>query len=251
MSVFIAIIVGVLGAIIASFVGVVAERVYTGQSWSRDRSRCDSCAAPLGPLDLVPVLSWLSQKGRCRLCGARVSVAHSVRELTFALLFVLGYLTLGLSWLFFLYILLVGVLGFIVIYDLRHTVIPPPASLALVLISLVYAVCAAGTTGAFGGALLGAGLVGGAFFLLYALSRGRAMGLGDAPVAFALALFASPYAFSGLLFSFWIGAIVGVLILLLRRGGPRMGIEVPFAPFLAIGFLLAYFVQWNPLVVIL
>ena len=40
---------------------------------------------------------------------------------------------------------------------------------------------------------------------------------------------------------------MGVLILVLRRGGPRMGIEVPFVPFLAIGYLLAFFTQWNPL----
>jgi prepilin signal peptidase PulO-like enzyme (type II secretory pathway) len=73
------------------------------------------------------------------------------------------------------------------------------------------------------------------------------MGLGDAPVAFSLALLVgSAYAFAGLIFSFWIGALFGIGLLLARRGGPTMGIEVPFVPFLAAGFLLAYFTQWNP-----
>jgi prepilin signal peptidase PulO-like enzyme (type II secretory pathway) len=50
----------------------------------------------------------------------------------------------------------------------------------------------------------------------------------------------------GILFSFWIGALFGIAVLLRRRGGPTMGIEVPFVPFLAAGFLLAFFTQWNP-----
>jgi prepilin signal peptidase PulO-like enzyme (type II secretory pathway) len=85
------------------------------------------------------------------------------------------------------------------------------------------------------------------FFLLHVLSSGRAMGLGDAPVALALSLMAGTQAIAGLLFSFWIGALYGIFVLSTRRGGPRMGIEVPFVPFLALGFLLALFTAWNPL----
>jgi prepilin signal peptidase PulO-like enzyme (type II secretory pathway) len=98
-----------------------------------------------------------------------------------------------------------------------------------------------------GTTLFTAGMIGLAFLLLHLLSGGRAMGLGDAPVALSLSLLCAPYAFSGVLFSFWIGAIIGIAILVMRRGGPRMGIEVPFVPFLAAGYLLAYFIQWNPL----
>jgi prepilin signal peptidase PulO-like enzyme (type II secretory pathway) len=73
------------------------------------------------------------------------------------------------------------------------------------------------------------------------------MGLGDTPVAFALSLLAGREAIAGVMFSFWIGAVIGILILVFRRGGPKMGIEVPFVPILAAGFLLALFSQWNPL----
>jgi prepilin signal peptidase PulO-like enzyme (type II secretory pathway) len=76
------------------------------------------------------------------------------------------------------------------------------------------------------------------------------MGLGDAPVALALALLAGPgLALAGLLFSFWIGALVGIAILVSRPKGHRMGIEVPFVPFLAAGYLLAFFTRWNPLTI--
>ena len=91
-------------------------------------------------------------------------------------------------------------------------------------------------------------IIGIAFFLLHVLSGGRAMGLGDAPVAFALSILVGSSAVPGILFSFWVGGVVGVLILVFRRGGPKMGIEVPFVPFLAIGYILAFFTQWNPLI---
>ena len=71
------------------------------------------------------------------------------------------------------------------------------------------------------------------------------MGLADAPLSFGLAILVGPIAFSGFIFSFWIGAILGIAMLLRRPAGSRMGIEVPFAPYLAAGFLLAYFTQWN------
>jgi prepilin signal peptidase PulO-like enzyme (type II secretory pathway) len=64
---------------------------------------------------------------------------------------------------------------------------------------------------------------------------------------FALSLFVGSQAISGLLFSFWIGALFGIILLLVRRGGPTMGIEVPFVPFMALGYLLAYITQWNAL----
>jgi leader peptidase (prepilin peptidase) / N-methyltransferase len=97
-----------------------------------------------------------------------------------------------------------------------------------------------------------AGVIGSGFFLLHYFSKGRAMGLGDSPVALALALVTGgSLAIAGLLFSFWIGAVVGIGILVATPKGHRMGIEVPFVPFLAAGYLLAYFTQWNPLLLTL
>jgi prepilin signal peptidase PulO-like enzyme (type II secretory pathway) len=71
------------------------------------------------------------------------------------------------------------------------------------------------------------------------------MGLADSPLSFGLSLLVGPVALTGFVFSFWIGAVVGIVLLLQRPVGSRMGVEVPFAPFLAAGFLLAYFTQWN------
>lgn len=248
MGTIIALSLALLGAVLASFLAVVAERVYTGESWVKGRSRCNSCAEHLESRDLVPVFSWVLAKGRCRRCGARVPVLYVVAEATLGVVFVLGYFALGLTLSLFLFLLIASVLTFIVLYDLRHTVVPVFASNALLVLCILYALLAAKDASSLGSTLLMAGLIGLFFFLVYALSRGRAMGLGDAPIALALALFVGgTLALPGFLFSFWIGGIVGIAILVSRPKGRRMGIEVPFVPFLAAGYLLAFFTQWNPL----
>jgi leader peptidase (prepilin peptidase) / N-methyltransferase len=246
-SMIIALSFGILGAIVGSFVGVVAERMNTGQSYLSGRSRCNSCARFLTPLDLVPVISWLLSKGKCRTCKARVPASYAVLELSLGVLFALSYLTLGLGIPLALFLLSIATLAFIVVYDLRHTIVPPSASTALVVLSLLYLLLSAPSVSALGASLMTAGIIGAGFLCLHVFSNGRAMGLGDTPVALGLSFLVAPYAFSGVLFSFWIGALYGVLVLVLRRGGPKMGIEVPFVPFLALGFLLAYFTGWNPL----
>lgn len=236
-----------LGAVGASFAGVVAGRLHTGESFLTGRSRCDSCSRMLSSLDLVPVLSWLLSRGRCRSCGSRVSAAYPAFEAALGIVFALAYGALGLSAALLAFLAACFVLASLVLYDLRHTVVPPALSALLAAACILAAWLSAPSVHAFGGALVAGAVIGLGFLAAHALSSGRVMGLGDAPVAFSLAVLASPYAFAGLLFSFWSGAVIGIALLFRVRGGPRMGIEVPFVPFLAIGFLLAYFIQWNPL----
>ena len=236
-----------LGAVLASFTGVISERIYTGQSWWKGRSRCNSCRRTLDALDLVPVFSWLFHRGRCRTCKSKVPAMYMLFEAVLGSLFVLSYVTLGLTIQLLVFLLVLLVLTFIVYYDLRHTIVPWGSSITLGILAICFALLRAPSLSSFGYSVMVAGIIGFAFFLLYALSKGRAMGLGDTPVAFSLSLLVGGAAVPGLLFSFWVGGVVGVLILVLRRGGPKMGIEVPFVPFLAIGYLLAFFTQWNPL----
>lgn len=241
-----------LGAIIASFVAVVAERLHTGQSWVGGRSSCNSCSVLLSARDLVPVFSWVSAGGRCRACRARIPLAYTLGEALLGIVFALAYLKLGLSLALIVLLALFSVLFFIVLYDVRHTVVPTVASTLLIVLALVYAFLVSGGLVHLGQTLVVAGGIGLAFFLLYFFSRGRAMGLGDSPVALALALMTGgSLALAGLLFSFWIGAVIGIGILVAAPKGHRMGIEVPFVPFLAAGYVLAYFTQWNPLLLTL
>ena len=237
-----------LGAIIGSFVLVVAERLHTGASWVSGKSRCDSCSYDLAPRDLVPIFSWLINRGRCRNCASLLSPRYIGAEVALGALFVLSYAYLGLTVRLPFLLLSMALILAIVIYDFRHTIIPLQFSLLLIASSLIYVILGYPDAAALGLTLLVAGTIGLAFFLFWFVSLGKLMGLGDAPVAFALSLLlGGSAALSGLIFSFWIGAVIGIAILLRLPPGRRMGVEVPFAPFLAAGFLLALFTGWNPL----
>ncbi len=173
---------------------------------------------------------------------------YALGELTVGGLFTLSYIKLGLSLPLVPLLLALSTLTFIVLYDLRHTVVPTISSSLLIVFSLLYAVTSSGGREQLGLALMMAGAIGLLFFIIHAASKGRAMGLGDSPVALALTLLVGgSLAIPGLLFSFWIGAVIGIVILATTPKGHRMGIEVPFVPFLAAGYLLAFFTQWNPL----
>ncbi len=235
-----------IGAILASFVGVIVERVNTGASWTTDRSRCDSCAIELTARDLIPVVSWLITRGVCRSCGSRIPVRLLVIEASMAAFFFAGYQMIGLTWALPFFFLSLLLLLFIVLYDIRHTIVLIVPSVAFIASALVYQLLA--NPAALGLTLLFAGLAASVFLLFHLGSRGRAMGLGDAPVVLGLSLLAGASAtIPGVLFSFWIGAVYGLVVLARTPKGHRMGIEVPFVPFLALGFLLALYTGWNPL----
>ena len=237
-----------LGAIIASFVGVIVARLNTGESFLVGRSRCDACAEPLQPHMLVPILSYFVSGGRAHCCGARISAYAPLMEFMLGGLFVLTYLMLGLVGALPFMLLSLAILLALVLYDLLHQILPPLLLAVFVASAWVTCFLSASSLAVFFTTFLTAFLIASSLALIHFLSRGRAMGLADTPLAFGLALLVGPSAFPGFVFSFWIGALIGIVVLARRPRGSRIGVEVPFAPFLAAGFLLAYFTQWNPFI---
>ncbi|MBI4088649.1 prepilin peptidase [Candidatus Kaiserbacteria bacterium] len=237
-----------LGAVVASFVGVVVARFNTGQSFFLGRSRCDACAASLSLRQLVPIFSFIASRGRARCCGAYLSPLAPLSELLLGVLFVLAYQALGFSYALPLMLTAFSTLLALVLYDLAHRILPFPLLAVFVAISALTGLTLAASPGAFLSTAVTALFL--SLFLagIHVASRGRAMGLADAPFAFGCALLVGSAALPGFIFSFWIGAPIGIVLLLQRPRGSRMGVEVPFAPYLAAGFLLAYFTQWNPFV---
>jgi leader peptidase (prepilin peptidase) / N-methyltransferase len=236
-----------LGAIIASFIGVLVARLNTGHAIVNGRSRCDACDTRIPPIMLVPVVSYLFAGGRARCCGAQISLWSPVSEVLLGALFVLSYLQLGLTVALPLLLVALCLLLALVSYDIQHQILPPTLLYPFVALALVQRFLLEVSIGDFFFQLAIAGGIGFFFLALHVLSRGRAMGFADAPLAFGLALLVgAPYALPGLAYSFWIGAAIGITILLRRPRGSRMGVEVPFAPFLAAGFLLSLFIiKWN------
>ncbi len=235
-----------LGAIIASFVGVVVSRYGTGQSILSGRSRCDACGRTLDALALVPFVSYVVLRGRAACCGARISPSSTVAEALLGALFALAYAAIGPTLALLCMLIALASLLAIVEYDLMHQIIPPPFLAVFLPASFAVGALEAPSLALLGISAAIAFAFAFFFALLHFLSAGRLMGLADIPLVFGLALLTGPAALAGFVFSFWIGAVIGIVILLRRPRGSRMGTEVPLAPFLAAGFLLAYFTAWNP-----
>ncbi len=237
-----------LGAVLASFAGVLASRLHTGTSVVVGRSRCDVCDRELSAPALIPILSFIQTRGRALCCGARIHPGSTLGEVVLGTLFVLTYLTLTPGIGFALFLVALTLLLALVLYDLQHAILPPVllgffalASLGVALMvhqaQLLETMVVAVGVAAF-------------LALIHVASSGRAMGLADAPLAFSLALLVGPAALSGFIFSFWIGALIGITLLVREAKGATISHEVPFAPFLAAGFLLAYFTSWNPFIIV-
>ena len=239
-----------LGAVIASFVGVIVARLNTGQSFLTSRSRCDACTVTLSSISLVPIISYLVLGGRARCCGSRLSLQAPLTEFLLGGLFVLAYITLGPTYALAGMCIALSILLALVLYDLSHQILPFSLLTAFVAASGVTGFLLAPSPVSFSSSLFIAFLIASILALIHFFSRGRAMGFADAPLSFGLALLVGPAALPGFFFSFWIGAVIGIVLLAQRPHGSRMGVEVPFAPYLAAGFLLAYFTQWNPFILV-
>ena len=256
-----ALIAAMLGAALASFLTVVVSRLGSGETVVRGRSRCPHCREKLVWFELVPIASYLAQRGRCRSCGASIPAWYFFAELVLAVGFGLiamaslsgkvlfppftlageaaSPLLAGVTALYYGVFLWFAVA--ISVYDIQRRLIPLVLAGPLALLGAAGAVIGAVRSGDGGGlfvhfaAALAAFLF---FWMLWFFSRGRAMGRGDADVAFAITLCLGPLGGAvALLLGFWVGALYGILALALRRASWRT--EIPFAPFLFTGALIA------------
>ena len=242
------------GSIIGSFLNVVIYRLHTNKSLS-GRSHCLACGYTLQWYDLVPVGSYLLLRGRCRRCQARITPRYAVVELLTAALFALTVALVPLWWPLAILLVVQAVLVVILVYDYYHLIIPDRLVLWLLVLAAAYLALTLGSSWLDWLWTVAAALAGASTFaLLWLVSRGRWIGLGDAKLALPLGLLVGPSAvFSLIVLSFWVGAVVSVMVLAWqywRRGQRHLRFlsrpltihsEVPFAPFLIAAFWLVYF----------
>lgn len=237
-----AIIAGLFGLIVGSFLNVLILRWQTGMTFG-GRSQCFSCAKQLHWYELVPVVSYLFLKGRCSACKSGISWQYPAVELCagllgFAIVFFYGITPLAglltvVAWIFLA----------LSVYDIMHMILPDSWTLAIGLLAI-------------GGGLLGwlpivssatplfdwlAGVIFAApFLLLWLFSKGRLMGFGDIKLILVIGLLHGWYlGLSTLLIAFWGGAIISLLWLaygrFFKKGSVTMSSPLPFGPFLAAG----------------
>jgi leader peptidase (prepilin peptidase)/N-methyltransferase len=159
---------GVLGLIVGSFLNVVIHRVPRGESIAHPASRCPHCGRRIAPWDNVPVLSFLWLRGRCRGCGARISLRYPAIELATGLLFAVLVARHGLVPMTAVYLPFAAALLAAAAIDFDHRIIPDRISLGGLLAALAFVPLAQRASGeplpaalaaSAGGALLGGGLL--------------------------------------------------------------------------------------------
>jgi leader peptidase (prepilin peptidase) / N-methyltransferase len=221
------------GAILGSFLNVVAHRLPKGESLVRPGSRCPECGTAVAPYDNVPVLSWLVLRGRCRHCGARISARYPVIELITAVAFAAVVAVRGADDDLLLELPFVAALIGLAAIDLEHRILPN---------KIVYPLAAWGV----GATLLvdrgdiAEHLIAGAgafvALLLVVIAYPAGMGMGDVKLAGVMGLFLGLSVLPALLVAFFTGSLVG-LVMIAREGAAARKKAVPFGVFLAIGGL--------------
>ena len=238
MAWFWLIIVFILGLGVGSFLNALIFRLHSGESVAKGRSKCPKCQHQLGAKDLIPVLSFIFLRGKCRYCRAPISWQYPVVELTAAVLFVLIYQYLipsaqrgaveGILYLAFLWFI-ISVLIIVFVYDLKHYLILDKVvypALAVTFIAVIFL-----PQFNFWHALLGSGIVGGFFLILVLLSRETWMGWGDVKLGFWLGLALGwPLCLPLLLIAFVGGSVVALLLMWLKLKGWKD--TVPFGTML-------------------
>ncbi|MGZ4689346.1 MAG: prepilin peptidase [Acidimicrobiia bacterium] len=234
---------GLMGLLIGSFLNVVIWRVPNHESIVHPPSHCPHCNVEIAPYDNIPVLSWIILRGRCRHCGAPISIRYPLIEIGCSALWVAMALRFGASWDLPAYLVLVSALLALSAIDLDTFLLPnkivyPLAGAMVVLFGLAALLDDAGSD--FVRALLG-GVAAYAFFFTVMLISPRGMGFGDVKLSFSLGValgwLSWGSVFLGLFLGFLLGAVVGVLLIATKVLTRKQ--HVPFGPFLAAGTVLA------------
>jgi len=254
-----------LGSAIGSFLNVVICRLKTKESILFGYSHCTQCKHKLAWYDLIPLVSFVLTRGRCRYCGKKISWQYPIVELATALLFTLVFYkqfnNLGMQQfdlLLYCYIAIllfyVSALIVIFVYDLKHNIIPDKIVVSGIVVAILgnlifdllhnlksYSV--------FNGqlssinyrsisGLIAALAASGFFYLLVVISKGHWMGGGDVKLAFFMGLILGwPNILVGLFGAFISGAIIGLILVGLNK--KTMKSQVPFGPFLCASTIVA------------
>jgi leader peptidase (prepilin peptidase)/N-methyltransferase len=224
---------------------VLADRLPREESVVRGRSHCEKCKKTLQWYDLIPLVSFTSLKGRCRYCHTRLSLYYPIIELTTGILFVLAFILTGfriydLGFMIFIFSALIVIF----FTDLKYGIIPDVILLPSIVISFSYLFLSPNSLiinhllSAFGASLF--------FLLLFLITKGKGMGLGDVKFAFLMGLILGfPDIVISLYIAFLTGAIIGVTLILWKKR-KMSGATIPFGPFLVLGTLTALF--WGEII---
>lgn len=249
----------IFGTLIGSFLNVVILRYNTGSLLS-GRSGCFSCGKTLKWYELFPLFSYLFLGGKCKKCKSMISWQYPLVELSTGFLFLGTYLKGYTDFSAIVPLSILSLLIVIFVYDIHHKIIPNGIVYGFVGISFAQLFVNLNTLSFVVPTTLDI-LAGPIFFIpffaIWFFSKGMWMGLGDGKLVLGIGwMLGLVDGLSAVVLAFWIGAGISVLLLFLQRSLSHLypfskwkmltiKSEIPFAPFLIIGFLLVFFFDIN------
>ncbi|KKT20609.1 MAG: Type 4 prepilin-like protein leader peptide-processing enzyme [Parcubacteria group bacterium GW2011_GWB1_43_8] len=255
---FAGIIIFLFGAVVGSFLNVVILRLNTGQSIVSGRSKCFSCAKKLKWYELLPIASFIFLRGKCSACKTKISWQYPITEIITGLLFLLIFnfqwpIFNEFSFYFIIYtfhlFVVFSILIIIAVYDYRHQIIPNLfvwifnilAFLNLFVWDLIRNSDLEIRNFDYS-SLLSGFILFSFFALLWGVSRGRWMGFGDAKLALGIGwLLGITKGITAITLAFWIGAVVGVLLIYLNKNKYGLKSSIAFGPFMILGTAVSFF----------
>ncbi|WP_250455109.1 prepilin peptidase [Clostridium tertium] len=230
------ILILIIGLCIGSFLNVCIYRIPREESIAFPPSHCTSCGYELKAVDLIPVISYLFLKRKCRKCGEKISINYPLVELLNGVLYLLIFLRFGLSLSFVFYSLLTSLLIVISYIDLDSKYIYSSTTILGVVLAAIYIVVGLYTKDiSISNNVLGGAIGYGIIYLIVVITKG--MGQGDAEVAGVCGLFIG---IKGILVCLFIaivlGGLVAAIILIFKLKEKKS--EIAFSPYISIGSIV-------------
>lgn len=233
-------IIFILGAIIGSFLNVCIYRIPREESIVYPPSSCTSCKNTIKWYDLVPIISYLFLKGKCRYCGEKVSIRYPIIEFVTGILFLITFIEYGISLEFIKYIVFISILVVIGMIDLDTTDVYFSTTLTGIISSAIflgiYLYIGMPVSSYIYGGIIGGGLLS----AIILITKGG-MGWGDAEICLVCGLFLGWKLTIIMLFlSFIIGSVIGVTLILSGRKTKKD--YIPFGPSIVMAAVITIFV---------
>ncbi len=242
--------IGILGLCFGSFVNALVWRIKHKRDFVRERSECTHCHHVLAWYDLLPIVSWMLLRGKCRYCHKAIEDSPFI-EVLVAGLFIISYITWPYLWtgvsmvLFGLWLISLVLLTALAVYDARWYILPDKLVWPLVVLGIFIA----GTRWigvenlTIDKALLqivgGITIISGLYYGLYVLSKGTWVGFGDIKLGLFIGLTLGwQQSLLALFLANFIGLIVVLPGMLSKKLTPKS--KVPFGPFLIVACILAF-----------
>ncbi len=244
MKIYYYIMFFIIGTIFGSFYNLVANRILRGESITSPRSHCENCNHILSWYELIPILSFIIQKGRCKYCNTKLSFFYPLTELSTGILFFISYYSFSFSYELIISLTISSAFILIIVSDLNYLIIPDRFIIIPSIIIFVVTILNKGIIISL--IQVGYGIIG--FSIMYLimllgnfLFKKESLGGADIKLMFLVGLVLDPLLLIVVIFIASIIALPVSLFLLIKNKEH----VIPYGPFIMIGLLIVYFTKFN------